>query len=98
MEVQGAWKPTKRHKNDVFIIEGFIDNGYPTPIFAVLNDIRVYMKMVVLSDILTYQGNKMSKWALQGEVNRYHTWVWPPRRVPTVQTSKFGATALEAHL
>jgi len=88
VDVQGAWKPTKRHKNDVFIMEGFIAKGYPTPILAVLNDIRVYMKIVVLSDILTCQGRKMSQWALKGEVNRYHTWVWPPRRVPTGQNLK----------
>ena len=47
-------------------MENFIDKGYSTSILTVLNDVRVFMKVVVLSDILTYQGTKMSHWVLRG--------------------------------
>ena len=69
-------------------MESFIDKGYPLPTLIVFNDVRVYMKVMVLSDMLTERGNKMAKWALHGDANIHHKWVWPQRRMPTSQNLK----------
>ena len=69
-------------------MESFIDKGYTLSTLTVLNDVRIYMKVIVLSDMLTERGNKMAQWALRGEANMHHKWVWPQRRIPTSQNLK----------
>lgn len=85
IDIRGAWRLTKRNSHDIFIMGNFIDKGYPMDVLAVLNDVRVYTKAVVLSDMITKQGTMMSKWAIMGDTNRNHKWVWSPRRLPTTQ-------------
>ena len=68
-------------------MEALIDKGYNTSVLEVLNDVRVYMKVTVLSDI-SQDGRHMAKWALAGQQNRSSQWSWPPRRVPTQQNLK----------
>ena len=70
----------KRFKinNDVFFIEAFIEKGYPLPVLKVLNNIWIYMKVLVLSDTSKHNGLKISNWALRSEVNATHEWDWPP--------------------
>ena len=50
LDMQGVWKPLLVNQNDVFIMEAFIDKGYPATILAVLNNVRIFMQVVVLSD------------------------------------------------
>lgn len=56
-------------------MEKFIDKGDSMDVLAVLNYVRVYMEVVVLNEMITKQGTKISKWAIRGEVNRHHIWV-----------------------
>ena len=88
VEIQGAWRPTKRHPQDAFLMESFIDKGYTLPTLVVLNNVRVYMKVLVLSDMMKQRGNKMAQWALRGDGNVRHKWMWPQRRTPTSQNLK----------
>ena len=81
LDIKGAWKPTLKDSNDCFLMEKFIDQGYGTHTLEILNDIRVYMRVVVLSDICT-QGSRMSKWALAAHQNICNQWQWPPREFP----------------
>lgn len=75
VDIQGAWGLAKQHPHDVFIMEKIIDKGYPVDILRVFNDARVYMNVVVFSDILMDHRIKMTKWAWRGEVNCHHKWV-----------------------
>ena len=87
LDIRGAWKPTLINPLDVFIMEAFIDKGYPISVLKVLNDVRVYMQVMVLSDI-SNNGIKMSQWAIEARKNPNSQWSWPPRRVPTSQNLK----------
>ena len=69
-------------------MESFIDQGYSLPTLTVLNDVRIYMKVIVISDMLTERGTKMAQWAISGDSNMHHQWVWPQRRIPTRQNLK----------
>ena len=51
MDIRGAWKPILTQPQDVFIMEAFIDKGYTSSVLEVLNDIRVYMRVMALSEI-----------------------------------------------
>ena len=53
-------------------MDQFIDKEYPTKTLAVLNNVRIYVRVVVLIDISIQDGTNMAKWALQAEKNEYH--------------------------
>lgn len=88
MDIQGAWKPSLANQSDVFIIEAFIDEGYPTTVLEVLNNIRVYMKVAVLSDTSKHNGIKLVNWVLRSEEIINHKWKWSPTCAPTTQNMK----------
>ena len=69
-------------------MEAFIDKGYPTSLLEVLNNGRVYMKVILLSDISKMDGIKMTQWALRAGPNENFKWVWTDRRLPTSQNKK----------
>ena len=82
VDIRGAWKPTLAHPLDLVLMEDFIDRGYNTAVLDVLNDIRVYMRVTVQSEI-SNNGYKMAKWALEAEQKRDSQWSRPPRSAPT---------------
>ena len=52
-------------------MEQFIDKGYPTKTLAVLNNVRIYVRVIVLIDISIQDRINMAKWDLQAEKNEY---------------------------
>ena len=54
-------------------MEAFIDKGYNNAVLEVLNDIRVYMIVVVLSDKKN-SSNKMENWVLAAKQYRDSQW------------------------
>ena len=63
LDIQGAWKPSLINDNDAFIMELFIDKGYPAAVLEVLNNIRIYMKVIVPSNLSKHNGTRISDWA-----------------------------------
>ena len=47
---------------DTFIMEEFIDKIYPTATLEALNNIRIYMRVLVLSDMCTSNTTKIVSW------------------------------------
>ena len=72
-------------KGDKFIMESFISKGYTGKILKVLNNVRIYMKVVVLSNITKDDGKPMASWTLRSEINKCYSWDRPSRRVPKFQ-------------
>ena len=68
LDIKGAWKLSLVHPKDTSIMEEFIGKRYNKSVLEILNDIRVYMKVIVVSD-LSMNGNKMDQWALSAETN-----------------------------
>ena len=81
LNIKGVWKPSLAHPMDAFIMEKFIDMGYNKSVLEVLNDIRVYMQVSVVSD-MSKNGNKMEKWALSADVNPQSQWTCPLEEHP----------------
>ena len=54
LDIKGAWKPSLVHPMDAFIMKKFIDKGYNKSVLEILNDIRVYMQVIVVSDLREY--------------------------------------------
>ena len=48
-------------------MEAFIDTGYPAAVLAVLNNVRIFMQVVVLSDTSKLNHEKNANWALRSE-------------------------------
>ena len=95
LDISEAWKPSLASPMDVFLMEHCIGMGYNKSVLEVINDDRVYMRVIVLSNIIK-RGNKMAKWALVAKVNNNSQWSWPPRRKPTQQNMKVGRDSYEA--
>ena len=53
--------------NVLKITELFIDTGYSASVTEVLNNIQVYMKVILLRDMSTECGTKMDQWGLQAK-------------------------------
>ena len=51
---------------DTFIMEEFIDKIYPTATLEALNNIRIYMRVLVLSDMCTSNTTKIVSWDILG--------------------------------
>ena len=51
MDIQGNWKSAIRTRHAVFMMENFIDKRYPETTLTGLNNIRIFMQVVVLSDM-----------------------------------------------
>ena len=79
MDIKGAWKPSLTHPMDSFLMEKFVDKGCNKAVLEVLNDSRVYMKVIVLSNI-SKSGNKIAKCTLVAKFNTHSQWSCPPRR------------------
>lgn len=92
LDIHGGWRPIKCHPWVVFIKESFINKGYPVDVLALLNDVRVYMKVVFLSGMVAHQRIKMANWVMGCEVNRHHRWAWSPRASQPAKTSRCGGT------
>ena len=52
-------------------MEKFVDKDYSSVALDVLNSMRVYLKLAVISDMSKYNGIKMVSWDLQGNLNRH---------------------------
>ena len=72
LDIQGAWRPTLRTHNDHFIMEAFVNKGYTSSVLTVLNNVRVYMKVVVLNNVTIQDGTKMIPWAIYSEINTHN--------------------------
>ena len=51
LDIKGAWKPSLKNSKDEFLMEKLINMGYTKAVLEVLNDIRVFNKVITLSDI-----------------------------------------------
>ena len=49
LDIQGAWKPTTAQDQNLFLIQAFIDKGYAASILQMLNNVMIYMIVVLLS-------------------------------------------------
>ena len=97
LDIQGYWRPIKRTTWYVFLRDTFIDKGYHLKNIEVLNNVRIYMKVIVLNDITKNEGTKMVRRAINSETNMEYKWAWSPHRNPTSQNKKVWSF-LEEHL
>ena len=79
-------------------MEAFIDKGYPAAVLAVLNNVRIHMQVVVLSDMSNLNGTRIANWALRSEVKNNNKWKRPPGALPRYRTRKSDKTVSEVHL
>ena len=54
-------------------MDAFIDKGYLAVVLAVLNNVRIFMHVVVLSDMSKLDGARIANWALRSEAKNNNT-------------------------
>ena len=66
VDVKGAWKEKKRSVNDVFLMDEIVKKISDPILQQRINSVRLYLKVLRLSDIANKEGNKIEQWALYG--------------------------------
>ena len=70
-----------QRENDVFIMDRITATSHPTHILERLNDVRLWLHVSRLSDMVNQSGDKIENWALYGPPESLNM-QWPKRRHP----------------
>ena len=68
--------------NDKFLMDIFYRTGYKKKELRILNRCRIYLRVLTLSDIATYDGKMISQKLWQMESPRESAWDWPLQILP----------------
>ena len=75
MSIENIWHPMKQRKNDVSIMEKISDcKGIAKTNMEVTNMCRVYLRVIMISDIANVQGNTIPPGRLMGQW-RQQSWL-----------------------
>ena len=66
LRVEGAWKQELVRENGIFIIDKIAMKIKSASIIHRLNDVRFYLKVSRMSDIVTEDGSSIYTWTLFG--------------------------------
>jgi hypothetical protein len=87
---------------DCFLMQVFVEKGYPRDILLRLNRVRVYWQALFVSDILTASGNKIDPEVLgwpNAHLNRSHLrWLTEQPTASNFQTWRDAILALYAQV
>ena len=67
IHVTNAWVEKPKQRGDVFLMDLITRTTSSTTQLKRINVVRLYMRVYRLSDIANEAGNKIEKWALNGE-------------------------------
>jgi hypothetical protein len=81
LKVSNPWIQLLNRENDAFIMDKIIATPHPTHILERLNDVRLWLQVSRLSDIVNQTGDKIENWALHGPPKKSNV-QWPKRKRP----------------
>ena len=65
----------------MFIMDKIVDTPHPSHILERLNDVRLWLKISRLSDMVNHSGDQIEHWVLYGPP-KASTLQWPKQRRP----------------
>ena len=77
--VQGAWNQKVARTNDVFIMNKLCETPRSVRIMERLNDVRLWLRVSILSDMVNELGDKIEDWTLYVPPMKSNI-AWPTRR------------------
>ena len=77
--------PRSRYLNDHFVMKVFINHKYSEWKLRRLNNVRIWKKIIFISDMFDQQTRKIYHWVLSIEHQNTDHHHWPKRRQPTKQ-------------
>ena len=87
LKVQGAWKQCLQRENDCFLMTRICEVVRRPDLLLRINNVRLYLKVSRLSDIVQSNGQWIHDWAFVGPPSA-STLTWPKRRCPLEQNWK----------
>ena len=70
LRIKDAWNQRVIRENDVFLMDKICDNIRSHLVLNKMNDIRLWLRVSRLSDIVTADGTDIATWALHGPPTR----------------------------
>ena len=93
LQVQGAWRHHMQRENDKSLMDGIVAVIKNPLHLRRINDVKLFLKVGLLSDITTLDGSSFLPWTWVGPP-RVTNEKWPNRRVPLPENWKLWRHAL----
>ena len=88
--------PLPQREGDVFLMEAFIEQGYTNTQLQILNRCRLYLGVMLLSEVMTGSGDSFTEHYLcQREPQPRNRYNWPRQPYPTLAMRKLWKKALK---
>ena len=87
--------PLPQREGDVFLMEEFHNQGYSKHQLEILNQCRIYLRVLTLADVMTGAGDSFTEaYLCQRETQPRNNYVWPRQEEPTQNMKKLWKKAL----
>ena len=93
VRVSDPWLQVKQRENDVFIMDKVCASSYPSHILERLNDVHLWLKVSMLSDMVNQEGTQLEEWALYSPPKE-RMLQWLKRRQPLASNLKLWCDTL----
>ena len=82
--IENQWQSSLQRKKDVFLMEPYAKFTKDINTLKILNNCRIHLKIITLSDIISADGKKLIKTQLNGHQSPSFTseLVWPKQKRP----------------
>ena len=88
--------PLPQRVGDVFLMEDFAHQGYSKKKLQILNRCRIYLQVLMLSDIMTGNGDCFTMtFKCKKDHQTHNTYKWPHQPEPSTSMKKFWKKALQ---
>ena len=64
LRIEGAWRQTKERVNDEFLMDQIVEKLKKAHILMQINNVRLYLKLYWLSNIVAFDGSNIYEWAM----------------------------------
>jgi hypothetical protein len=97
IKVKRAWKPLLQCKNDLMLMQFFINLKFSPTQLKTLNRCRILLQVITLLDISSADGTTIDHPILQGDrlIGRKNTLSWPCQQCPQQSDWNVWSLALE---
>lgn len=99
VHIANQCKPTTQRKMDIFLMDSFYEYTTDTNTPQLLNNCKLYLQALTLSDIASVGGKQILKYPLTGQKTPSHTstLTWPKQKKPNQKTRQLSAMIIKHH-
>jgi len=95
ISITDAWVPPLQREKDAHIIDLVTRHPFSTTELKHINQCRLYLQVIYLSDIFTFNGKQLEQWVWKQHIpHRTSKWTWPQIAPPSTYQWNIWKTAI----